>query len=354
MRKKNEPPCGNMTVRFKNGLSESYHSEKGVSSMRISDIKIDEDFKNCLPDLTKQEYTTLDRNISKHGVMSPFVIWKGFLVDGHNRYSICKAHSIMDVPVMELDADSKDSVIEWILSNQLARRNLTDHQRNVIALRYAEVIKEKANERKLSKLKRGDVSPLPSNDGNGVDRHKTSTNAILGKIAGTSETSIERSKIILSRGTEEQKERAMRGGRGNSVSAISKEIRENEEVYKVCYMCGSVLPIKMMNKANDHGSFICKKCSKLREENRKRRRERKDAESINATIERMKSGESAPYTRNDVYRELVYAADGLVESWRAIIEEHIDIVRVDETVVADAIEYLQDKFKNGGNINVEF
>ena len=51
----------------------------------MENLKIDDDFKNLLPDLTSEEYTGLERDIVKHGVLNPIIIWNGIIVDGHNR-----------------------------------------------------------------------------------------------------------------------------------------------------------------------------------------------------------------------------------------------------------------------------
>lgn len=320
--------------------------------MRISDIKIDKDFKDCLPELSTEEYTNLDKSIAKYGVNSPLIIWKGFLVDGHNRLAICKAHGMVEVPVKEISVDTKESAIEWILSNQLSRRNLTDYQRNVIALKYKEIIQAKMKERMSNGGgdRKSENRKIGVDQKNNPDYEKTSTRKELAKIAGTNESSIQKTELILAKGTDDQKERAMRGGKGNSLSAISKEISHKDEPQRECCKCGCVFPISKMNKANGFNSYICKPCDRIRSKSRKKNSKSND--SINATIERMKSGKSAPYTRNDVYRELVYAADGLVESWTAIIQEHRDIVDADESVVGDAIMYLSKKFKEG-NINVK-
>ena len=87
-------------------------------------------------------------------------------------------------------------VIEWILQNQLGRRNLTDFQKNEIALRYEDVIAKRMRENSLANLKQN--SPSRSNDQVG---EKSTRRAELAKIAGTFQGSIQRSKLILEKGT---------------------------------------------------------------------------------------------------------------------------------------------------------
>lgn len=79
------------------------------------ELKIDMDFENCLPMLSKEEYSELEKNICKNGILSPVLIWNGTIIDGHNRYKICKAHGIENIPTKEMDFSSKSEAIEWIL-----------------------------------------------------------------------------------------------------------------------------------------------------------------------------------------------------------------------------------------------
>ena len=52
-------------------------------------------------------------------------------------------------------------------------------------------------------------------------QEKTTTRAELAKIAGVGETVLRKGTVILEKGTPEQIERARKGGKGNSVSAIA-------------------------------------------------------------------------------------------------------------------------------------
>ena len=104
------------------------------------DLKIDEVYRKLLPEPTTEEYTNLEKSIVKHGILSPLIVWDGTIIDGHTRYAICKAHRMKNIPTKEISFQSRDEAITWILMNQLSRRNLTDFQKNEIALKYEEVI----------------------------------------------------------------------------------------------------------------------------------------------------------------------------------------------------------------------
>ena len=88
-----------------------------------------EQFEYLLPKLTKDERNALEESLLKEGCRDPIVTWRGTIIDGHNRYSICKKHNI-PFNVKEMDELSdEDAVKTWMINNQLCRRNLTDEQR---------------------------------------------------------------------------------------------------------------------------------------------------------------------------------------------------------------------------------
>lgn len=118
------------------------------------ELKIEADFEKCLPMLDKETYNELEKSICKNGILSPILVWNGTIVDGHNRYKICKAHRIKNIPTKEMTFFDKEEAILWILTNQLGRRNLTDFQRNKVALKYEEMIAEQMKQKQLSGLKK--------------------------------------------------------------------------------------------------------------------------------------------------------------------------------------------------------
>ena len=89
------------------------------------ELKIDEDFKALLPHLDEQETEHLEKSIKADGVQHPLIVWKGHntLVDGHNRYRIATKLKL-SYPTIEKAFKNKQEVEEFIMMNQLARRNL--------------------------------------------------------------------------------------------------------------------------------------------------------------------------------------------------------------------------------------
>ena len=73
----------------------------------MKELKIDPELRDLLPPLADDEYKQLEKNIVDNGFDRNFPImeWRGFIVDGHNRYSICRKHNI-DYTIGTLDRKS--------------------------------------------------------------------------------------------------------------------------------------------------------------------------------------------------------------------------------------------------------
>jgi len=114
----------------------------------MHNILIDSEFQALIPPLSVEERTQLEANILADGCRDPLVVWEtsdgqNILIDGHNRYEICtRLGSAYEVEWMQF-ADRSD-VIEWIIKNQFGRRNLSDYQRGVLALRMKPIMEARA------------------------------------------------------------------------------------------------------------------------------------------------------------------------------------------------------------------
>ena len=86
-------------------------------------FQIDQEFKRLLPELSSTELNQLEANIIKDGCRDPIVVWSGIIVDGHHRYDICKRNRI-PFKVEKKDFSCREEAIQWILMNQIGRRNV--------------------------------------------------------------------------------------------------------------------------------------------------------------------------------------------------------------------------------------
>jgi len=222
-------------------------------------LKIDSEFKDIIPPLTDEEYRQLEENVKSEGCRDAIVVWNGTIIDGHNRYKICQENGI-EFKTEQIHFKDKSEAKVWMLRNQLGRRNLSDFQKNKIALEFQDTISEQMRNRQRAAGgdKKSVKAKIASVQSNHSDSDKTTLRTELAKIAGTSESSIYRSKQILEKGTPEQIERARRGGKGNSIDAISKEIKAAKEIptVKVCKDCKKELPVSEFY----YGRNKCKQC----------------------------------------------------------------------------------------------
>lgn len=105
------------------------------------DLTIDEEFRALIRPLTSEEYRLLEESILHDGCREPIVIWGGIILDGHNRYKICKR---WDLPfrTTELQVSCREEAMSWICATQLGRRNLSEEMRRYLIGKRYEIEKQ--------------------------------------------------------------------------------------------------------------------------------------------------------------------------------------------------------------------
>ena len=99
-------------------------------------LTIDREFRDLIRPLMTDEYRYLESTLLSEGCMEPITVWKGIIVDGHNRYEICTRLGI-PFDTRERHFDNREEAIIWICSRQLGRRNISDETRRyLIGKRY--------------------------------------------------------------------------------------------------------------------------------------------------------------------------------------------------------------------------
>lgn len=116
----------------------------------MHNIKIDSEFQALIPPLSAEERAQLEANIIADGCRDPLVVWGNILVDGHNRYEICTRLGL-PFDTVEVEFESRLHAVEWIIKNQFGRRNLSDYQRGVLALRMKPIMEERARAQQIRK-----------------------------------------------------------------------------------------------------------------------------------------------------------------------------------------------------------
>ena len=107
-------------------------------------ITINETLRAYIDPLTANEYAALERSLLAEGCRDALVLWGEVLIDGHNRYAICRRHDIAFRTVQNDSFASIEDVQLWMIDNHLARRSVSDFQRGVLALRKKEIVAARA------------------------------------------------------------------------------------------------------------------------------------------------------------------------------------------------------------------
>lgn len=107
------------------------------------ELKIDEGLKAYIDPLTPDEHESLERSILSEGCRDSLVVWGDLLIDGHNRYGICRKHGLPYNTVQATQFKNMDDVHLWMIDQHLGRRSVSDFQRGVLALRKREIIAER-------------------------------------------------------------------------------------------------------------------------------------------------------------------------------------------------------------------
>ena len=104
------------------------------------DLVVNEELKAYIDPLTPDEHDALERSILAEGCRDALVLWGDMLVDGHNRYGICRQHGLPFQTVQSTRFQSMEDVHLWMIDQHLGRRSLSDYQRGVLALRKREIV----------------------------------------------------------------------------------------------------------------------------------------------------------------------------------------------------------------------
>ena len=61
---------------------------------KVYELKTSEALEHVMPPLQELELRLLTNSLLTEGCRDPLVVWDGMVVDGHNRYRICRENSI--------------------------------------------------------------------------------------------------------------------------------------------------------------------------------------------------------------------------------------------------------------------
>ena len=178
---------------------------------------IDKEFAELIPPLTEEEYKGLEESILSEGCRDALVCWGEILVDGHNRYKICREHGL-EFPTVQREFADRNAAMLWMIRNQLGRRNLLPYVRSDLALKLKPVIAAMAKENQGT---RNDISQKSAKS-SCID-----TREEIAKAAGVSHDTIAKVERINAVASPEMKAELRAGNM--SINQAYQQVRRSEK-----------------------------------------------------------------------------------------------------------------------------
>ena len=224
---------------------------------KVYDLTVDPEFRDLIPPLNEEELKLLEESLVADGCESPLIVWNGVIVDGHNRYAICRKHGI-PFSIQEKNFSSRDDAMLWMLRNQLGRRNLNSYQRVELVLKFEPLVKNAAEQRMMAGKAANPVPTLAQGQTKGRTRDH------LSEAAGVSHGTFAKAKKLVQSADEETK-RELRAGKVTVNRAYTELLeKEHEGETKICERCKREKPLSAFSIPSNRRSFssVCRDCEK--------------------------------------------------------------------------------------------
>ena len=228
-----------------------------MTEQKVYELTVDSEFRDLIPPLNEEELKLLEESIVADGCESPLIVWNGVIVDGHNRYAICRKHEI-PFAIQEKNFSSRDDAMLWMLRNQLGRRNLNNYQRVELVLKFEPLVKNAAEQRMMAGKAANPVPTLAQGQTKGRTRDH------LSEAAGVSHGTFAKAKKLVQSADEETK-RELRAGKVTVNRAYTELLeKEHEGETKICERCKQEKPLSAFSIPSNRRSFssVCRDCEK--------------------------------------------------------------------------------------------
>ena len=195
------------------------------------ELGIHPQLRDLLPPLTETEYEKLEKSLLKKGCYDPIKTWRGYILDGHNRYGLCLKHNI---PFQVQDCtndkglETTQDALLWIIENQQSRRNLKPYQMYVLEGEKQKILVGvgkkgfRSDQWKDLNIKKELRTSPP------IGGENTSPYYQIAKNMGMGHNTYTKCKYVDKHGTEEQK-KSLNAGK-TSLDNIYKKISEEKRI----------------------------------------------------------------------------------------------------------------------------
>ena len=217
---------------------------------QVYELKIDPELRDLIPPLSEEEHRMLEDSIVRDGCDTPLIVWNDTIVDGHNRYDICRKHGVPFFYEVRSFAD-KEAAMFWMLEHQLARRNLNSYQRSELALKAKDYYTRIAQANQKAGIDLG----LNSAQGGRVSDK-------LAKLAGVGHDTIKKAKKISENADDDTKKK-LRSGEISIHKAYTDLVnKEHEGETRICERCHVEKPYTEFSIPSNRNNPrpICKDC----------------------------------------------------------------------------------------------
>lgn len=181
---------------------------------------------NIFPLMTEEEYRDLKEDIKENGLLEPIWTYENQIIDGRNRYSVCKE---LGIEPKYRKWNGEDSLISFVISLNINRRHLTASQKAAVALEALPFLEKEA--RKRQKTSGPGIlggKPLPPQMEEAVLKEKPfykEATAYTGKIFGVGRTYITEAKKLKKESPEKFKD--IKEGK-KTITQVKRELKEEK------------------------------------------------------------------------------------------------------------------------------
>ena len=184
---------------------------KHTLSQEKLNIRIDPEFESLIPPLSDEEFNQLRDNILEEDEChDPIIIWEEpgaayfLIVDGHNRWKIIQENPHVSYDINTHIFSDREEVKEWMIRNQLGRRNVPDYVRTELALKLKSAIAARAKKN------------LSTHKGSGYQGLENPTKAVntreeIASIAGVSSNTVAKVERIVKEAPDDVKNKLRNG-----------------------------------------------------------------------------------------------------------------------------------------------
>lgn len=203
----------------------------------MKELKIDQKLQSLFKPLPKEELEELREKLLTKYDGTPLYVWKNnIIVDGHNRYPILKENNI-DFNIENVEDFlgencSRSDVMQWMISHQQARRNMTPgeliYANTMVADEIALENKEKMLEgtyKSHESRKNGCVQMDASKDS--IRDRSTNTREQVAKMSGVGTGTVARYDAVMKSNDEDLKKKVQTGE--IKIGTAYREIKEKEK-----------------------------------------------------------------------------------------------------------------------------